>query len=260
VGAAQVHDPERDDTKTYGEDCVKDHRDDWYYPTQIVTVAGLIFFMVICPVLLVIFLWCSVASAEVAIVTGSASGLGWEMSNILDARGYDLVQNDIKDFKTNHTKVVCDLADPSCREEIIFQTMIKHGRVDLLISNAGYLFKTNIEHLDLDSGHRMMEVNFWAGVDLAKRVVPIMRNQGGGTIIAISSSCIWFDGRPGYGMYRATKEAIKGVFMSLRKEIEAENIKVIIPTPEIFQSGIDGTSHATKTAYSVAHRILEEIN
>ena len=75
------------------------------------------------------------------------------------------------------------------------------------------------------------EVNDWGYAELAERVIPIMREQGGGTIVNVSSIVGMCAAPPGLGHYAGNKHALHGLFQSAAQELKADNIKVFIAAP-----------------------------
>jgi NAD(P)-dependent dehydrogenase (short-subunit alcohol dehydrogenase family) len=85
--------------------------------------------------------------------------------------------------------------------------------------------------MDLQAAHRLFEVNYWAYVDLAQRVIAPMRAGGGGTIVNVASILGVRPSPPGYGHYGATKHALVGLLQTAARELEEDNIRVIVAAP-----------------------------
>jgi NAD(P)-dependent dehydrogenase (short-subunit alcohol dehydrogenase family) len=205
----------------------------------------------VCFTLLSVFLIvCSSACAaddsyrgKVAIVTGSSSGLGAELAKIAADRGMKLVLVDIKPEASEAFAaqvrqqggeaivVKVDLAQPEQRPQVIDAALKQFGRIDYLFNNAGYLYIAAFEQTDLQQAHHLFEVNYWAYVDLAHRVVPIMKKQGGGTILNVASVLAHGSGAPGLGHYAASKSALLSIFQSAAQELKADNIRVFVASP-----------------------------
>ncbi len=104
------------------------------------------------------------------------------------------------------------------------------GRVDVLVNNAGYGQMGPIELITPEVAKTQFEVNFHSPLTVIRNVIPIMRNQGGGRIINISS----LGGRmafPGGGLYSASKFALEALSDVLRMELDGFNIKVSVIEP-----------------------------
>jgi NAD(P)-dependent dehydrogenase (short-subunit alcohol dehydrogenase family) len=187
---------------------------------------------------------------KVAIITGSSSGLGAELANIAASKAMKLVLVDINlaassDFAAGVRKrgghaiaIQVDLARPEQRGQIIDAAMKEFGRIDYLFNNAGYLYLATLEQMDLEQAHREFEVNYWAYADLANRVIPIMRKQGGGTILNVASVLGHQTAPPGMGHYAATKHALVGLFEAAAQELKSDNIRVFIASPGGMQTNV----------------------
>lgn len=180
---------------------------------------------------------------KVAVITGSSSGLGAELAKLAAAKQMKLVLVD-KDLPASSAfaesvrgkgggaiAVQADLADPNQRTRVVDAAVEEFGRVDYLFNNAGYLYLAKLEQLDLAQAHHNFEVNYWAYVDLANRVIPIMKKQGGGTILNVASVLGHRSAPPGMGYYAATKHALVGLFEAAAAELRHDNIRVFIASP-----------------------------
>jgi NAD(P)-dependent dehydrogenase (short-subunit alcohol dehydrogenase family) len=180
---------------------------------------------------------------KVAVITGSSSGLGRELAGLAAERGMKLVLADIdlppsEDFAEKveaaggeAVAVQVDLAQPAQRGRVIDAAMKRFGRVDYLFNNAGYSYLATLEQMDLDQAHHLFEVNYWAYVDLAQRVIPIMKDQGSGHILNVASILGHVPGSPGLGHYAGTKHALVGLFQVAARELEPHGIRVQIASP-----------------------------
>ena len=180
---------------------------------------------------------------QVAIVTGSSYGLGHELAMLGASKGMKLVLVDMRpeesetlaaQIRENGGQAIvveADLADPAQRADVVEEAMDEFGRVDFLFNNAGYSYLAKLEQMDMEQAHRLFEVNYWAYADLAQRVIPIMRTQGGGTIVNVSSILGMSPAPAGLGHYAATKHALHGLFQSAAQELEQDNIKVFLAAP-----------------------------
>ncbi|WOD11934.1 SDR family NAD(P)-dependent oxidoreductase [Pseudomonas sp. NyZ704] len=180
---------------------------------------------------------------KVAVITGSSYGLGRELALLGAAEGMKLVLVDRRPAPSQELAeqirsqggeaivVEVDLADADQRPRVIDQAMEAFGRIDYLFNNAGYSYLATLEQMDIEQAKDMFEVNYWAYADLAQRVIPIMRKQGGGTILNVSSILGMSAAPPGLGHYAGNKHALHGLFQSAAQELKADNIKVFIAAP-----------------------------
>jgi NAD(P)-dependent dehydrogenase (short-subunit alcohol dehydrogenase family) len=182
-------------------------------------------------------------SGRVAIVTGSSSGLGRELAILGAELGMRLVLVDIDLAPSvelaaeieraggEAIAVEVDLADPGRRPAVVDAAVERFGGVDVLFNNAGYAYAATLELHDMEAAHRNFEVNYWAYVDLAQRVVPIMRERGGGTIVNVASILGHRPAPAGWGVYSAGKHALVGMFQAAAVELAPYGIRVRIASP-----------------------------
>ncbi|PKM30782.1 MAG: short-chain dehydrogenase [Gammaproteobacteria bacterium HGW-Gammaproteobacteria-11] len=182
-------------------------------------------------------------AGKVAVITGSSYGLGRELALIGAAQGMKLVLVDIRPEPSlalaeqirsqggEAVVVEVDLAEAAQRPQVIEAAMQAFGRIDYLFNNAGYSYLATLEQMDIAKAQHMFEVNYWAYVDLAQRVIPIMREQGGGTILNVSSILGMRAAPPGLGHYAGNKHALHGLFQTAAQELAEANIKVFIAAP-----------------------------
>lgn len=174
---------------------------------------------------------------KVIFITGISSGFGKETASILAAQGhtvYGTVRKPVNaDPKVN--SVVMDLTDGASIRAAIEIVVKNEGRIDVLINNAGMHTGGPIETMPMETIRLQMETNFLGLVRLTQEVLPVMRNQGGGTIINFSSIG-GLMGLPYQGIYSAGKFAIEGFSEALRMEVKEFNIKVVVINPGDFHT------------------------
>jgi len=115
------------------------------------------------------------------------------------------------------------------------------GRLDILINNAGYVLSGAIEETSIHEAKSQFETNFFGVVRMVKAVLPIMRKQGFGQIINISSIA-GLIAEPFAGFYSASKFALEGYTENLRYEVKRFNIKVSLVEPGFFKTNIANAS------------------
>ncbi|HSG88418.1 MAG TPA: SDR family oxidoreductase [Pseudomonadales bacterium] len=191
---------------------------------------------------------------RVAVITGTSSGLGRELAEIAAAREMRLVLVDIDAGPSEAMArrivqeggeavfVEADLADPAQRGQIIETAVERFGTVDYLFNNAGYSYLATLEQMDLDMAHHLMEVNYWAYVDLAQAAIAVMKEQGSGTIYNTSSILGVRPGPPGLGHYAATKFALVGMFQVVAREVAPYGIRVFVGAPAGMRTNISKNS------------------
>jgi len=128
-----------------------------------------------------------------------------------------------------------DLADLGSVSAAVAEVVNREGRIDVLINNAGMHTGGPIETIPLDYIRLQMDTNFIGMVHLTREVLPVMRKQGGGTIISVSSIG-GLMGLPFQAFYSASKFAIEGFSEALRMEVNQFNIKVVLINPGDFHT------------------------
>jgi NAD(P)-dependent dehydrogenase (short-subunit alcohol dehydrogenase family) len=182
-------------------------------------------------------------NGKVAVITGSSSGLGKALAELAASRDMKLVLADInlppsaafaKEVEAAGGAAVAvevDLAVPEQRGRVVDAAMERFGRIDYLFNNAGYSYLATLEQMDSEMAHHLFEVNYWAYADLAQQAIPIMKEQGAGTILNVSSILGHRPGSPGLGHYAATKHALVGLFQVAARELEPHGIRIRIASP-----------------------------
>jgi short-subunit dehydrogenase len=182
----------------------------------------------------------------VAVLTGAASGIGAELAVQLAARGVNLalVDREPAGLETTATRArfhgvrittyVADLADPDAIAALPALVEAAHGRVNLLIANAGVGLVGTFEQASLEDFEWLMNINFWGGVRLTRAFLPLLRAAPQAQIV-LTSSVFGLIGPPGQTAYVSAKFALRGFGESLRHELAATNIGVTIVHP----GGID---------------------
>ncbi|MCW2275521.1 SDR family NAD(P)-dependent oxidoreductase [Rhodoblastus acidophilus] len=120
----------------------------------------------------------------------------------------------------------------------------KFGRIDVLVNNAGYGYLAAVEEGEDADIRAMFETNVFGLAALCRAVLPIMRAQGSGVIVNISSMA-GVCGFPGIGYYNATKFAVEGLSEAMSKELAPLGVKVLIVEPGPFRTDWAGRSLKT---------------
>ncbi|MGN6559149.1 MAG: SDR family oxidoreductase [Candidatus Nitrosocosmicus sp.] len=194
---------------------------------------------------------------KVAIVTGSSSGIGHEISLILARNGfttYATMRNlqkgsDLKsiaeDEKLHLHFVQLDVTDENSVKKAIQTIYDEAGRIDILINNAGYGLTGAFEDLSLNEIKTQYETNVFGLIRTTQEVLPIMRKQRSGMIVNISSGVGRF-GYPTGSAYVSTKFAVEGLSECMSYEVEPFGIKVILIEPGVIQTNFFNSSVLSK--------------
>ena len=198
----------------------------------------------------------------VILITGITSGFGRAMAARLCADGHKVYGTHRKasDPLPGVTYIQADVQRAEDCEAAVRQVVEAEGRIDVFINNAGMGIGGPLEFTSLEDAQRQMDVNFMGLVRCVHYVLPVMRKQGGGKIIAFSSIG-GLMGLPFQGMYSASKFAIEGYCEALRLETKALGIKVVVIEPGDFATAFTAQrkSVAAPEAYEVYKTYAESL-
>lgn len=188
---------------------------------------------------------------KIAVITGTSSGFGLLTSIELAKAGYRVVatMRDLsKRTKLDEASASAGVADKidvraldvtlSSHVATVVDTVARdYGRIDLLVNNAGFAVAGFAEDIKLEELRLQLETNFFGVVAMTKAVLPTMRKQRSGHIIQMSS-IVGLQGSVTISSYAASKHALEGWSESLRLEVNALGIKVVLLEPGAFATGI----------------------
>jgi NAD(P)-dependent dehydrogenase (short-subunit alcohol dehydrogenase family) len=181
------------------------------------------------------------AVADIAIVTGASSGIGLRTVAALAADGWHVVATardpagspELGAVAADHERVetaVLDVTDEASVDGAVARVLGNHGRVDLLVNNAGVGHRGTIEQLSVEEFAATMDVNFYGVVRSTKAVLPAMRAAGSGRIITVTSMN-GVIGMPFSDAYNASKFAVEGLMEGLSPVASAFGIHVSVLEP-----------------------------
>ena len=172
----------------------------------------------------------SALEGKVAIVTGGAQGIGAAIASGLDVAGATVV---VADLNPPEGGIRTDVASEEDVSAMVEETLERHGRIDVLVNNAGLYASLEMRaftEIPLEEWNRVMEVNVASMFLTCRAVVPVMRKQGGGKIVNISSGTP-FRGVPFLLHYVTSKGAIVALTRALAKELGRDSIHVNCVAP-----------------------------
>ena len=178
----------------------------------------------------------------VAVITGAASGIGAALAANLARRGMDLALADRNADGLAATAVLAraagvkvsehllDVTDVAALEALPEAVLAAHGKVTVLVNNAGVALIGDFDQVSLTDFAWLMDINFWAPVRLTKAFMYVLRQENAAHIVNISS-VFGIIAPPGQAAYCAAKFAISGFSESLRHELAATNISLTVVHP-----------------------------
>src|SRR5947209_18149959 len=196
---------------------------------------------------------------KVAVVTGSSSGLGYEISLMLARNGllkYATMRNlnkseNIKSVASKENLPIrinqLDVTDDVSVKDAVQAILSETGRIDVLVNNAGYVLNGAFEDLAMDEIRRQYDTNVFGLIRTTQAVLPIMRRQKSGIIVNISSGAGRF-GYPAQSAYISTKFAVEGLSESMSYELEPFGIKVVVVEPGFIKTNFSQASVIAKNS------------
>ncbi|CAI0926998.1 oxidoreductase [Serratia quinivorans] len=190
------------------------------------------------------------SQSQVWLITGSSRGLGQQLAQAVLAAGHRLVatarqpqqlQPLVDSFGDQVITVALDVTDAAAAKRAV-QTAVEHfGRLDVLVNNAGYGNIAPVEEADDADFRAQVDTNFYGVFNVTRAALPVLRQQGSGHIIQISTIGARL-GMPGLSAYHTAKWALEGFSESLAKEIAPFGVKVTMVEPGSFRTDWAGSS------------------
>jgi len=172
-------------------------------------------------------------------ITGASSGLGLEMTQRLLAQGNTVIATVRRpgtlaqleqEYRERLDIVQLDLVEPQSITSAVEGAFERHGGIDVVVSNAGYGLFGAAEELTNEEIDRQVATNLTGSIHLIRAALPLLRKQGGGRIVQVSSE----GGQiayPGFSLYHATKWGIEGFVEAVAQEVAPFGIDFIIAEP-----------------------------
>ncbi|TNM59273.1 SDR family oxidoreductase [Streptomyces sp. NP160] len=183
-------------------------------------------------------------------ITGASRGFGREFTKAALARGDRVAAtardtSSLDDLRAEHGDALLplqlDVTDRAADREAVARAAQELGRLDVVVNNAGYGHFGAVEELSEADLREQMEANLFGAVWVTQAALPVMRAQGSGHIIQITSVG-GIAAFPGIGAYHASKWALEGLTESLSQEVAGQGIKVTLVEPGGFSTDWSGAS------------------
>jgi short-subunit dehydrogenase len=181
-------------------------------------------------------------AGAVAVVTGAGSGIGRALALRLARERCDLALADVdagglaetatkaRAVRINVSTHAVDVADLSAMTQFRDAVMKAHGRVDLLVNNAGVALLGTVTEAKIEEIEWLMAINFWGVVHGVKLFLPLLQKQPDAHIVNVSS-IFGIIAPPGNAAYCASKFAVRGFSEALRHELAGSKVKVSVVHP-----------------------------
>jgi NADP-dependent 3-hydroxy acid dehydrogenase YdfG len=187
---------------------------------------------------------------KVVVITGASSGLGEAAARrlaqggaklVLGARRLDRLQALANELSLEPGAAVqTDVSKYNDVKRLVDHAVKSHGRIDVIINNAGLMPQSLLESLKIDEWDRMIDVNIKGVLYGIAAALPVMKAQKSGHIINVSSVA-GHKVRPGGTIYSATKSAVRVISEGLRQEVKPYNIRTTIISPGAVESELPDT-------------------
>jgi len=176
------------------------------------------------------------------VLTGASSGIGFELARELARRGARLVLNarrrerletlerEVQELGGQAASVVGDVTDPEVRKALLDAAVSQYGGLDVLINNAGVGAIGPYQLASESRIRRIMEVNFFAPIELMRAAIPLLK-AGHSPLIVNIASVLGHRAVPKKSEYSASKFALHGFSDALRAELAPWGIDVLIVSP-----------------------------
>jgi len=216
---------------------------------------------------------------SVGIVTGASMGIGEAVARhlgqagakvVLAARSGDRLE-ELAAQIPGSLAVPTDMRKPEEIRKLVNRTLEEYGRVDILINNAGQGMRAPVESIDIGDYQALIELNVFGPLIAMQEVIPLMRRQGGGMILNVSSMLTKMH-MPQLAAYSSTKYALNSLSFAARKELEKDHIVVSVFNPkmtatdfghnargETYDSRAGRPGMTVDTADDVAREILKQL-
>ncbi len=174
---------------------------------------------------------------RVAVVTGGSSGIGRETAKALRDAGirvYEISRHDAATPGVIH--LTADVTDEAAVSAAAAQVAATEGRLDILVTCAGFGISGAIEFTELAAAKKQLDVNFFGTVNAVKAVLPQMRRQGGGRIVSVSSVAAPI-AIPFQTYYSVSKAGINTFIGGLRNEVRPYGIIACAVMPGDIRTG-----------------------
>lgn len=177
---------------------------------------------------------------RIALVTGASSGIGLVTARALAKAGYRVFGTSRKAVQSSPevTMLVGDVTDDESVRALIEDIVQQAGRIDLVVNNAGAGLLGAAEESSVPQAQRLFDVNVFGVARVVNAVLPLMRQQGSGRIVNMSS-ILGLIPAPFNAFYAATKHAIEGYSESLDHEVRGFGVRVVTVEPGVTRTAFE---------------------
>jgi NAD(P)-dependent dehydrogenase (short-subunit alcohol dehydrogenase family) len=169
--------------------------------------------------------------AKVILITGASAGIGQATADLLHGKGWTVVGASRRGTSSGGwTPLVMDVDSDESVKKGVATIVAEHSRLDAVVACAGWGLAGPVELTPIADAKDQLETNFWGAVRVVQEALPIMRRQGGGRVVLVSSIG-GVIGIPFQAFYSASKFAMEGYGESLAYEVASFGIQVSMVQP-----------------------------
>jgi NAD(P)-dependent dehydrogenase (short-subunit alcohol dehydrogenase family) len=200
----------------------------------------------------------------VALVTGASSGIGEAAARELVAAGYTVYGTSRKavagDQRDGVTFLPLDVTDDTSVAAAVGDVLARSGHIDALVNNAGFGVTGAAEESSVEQARALFETNVFGLMRVTRAVLPVMRAQGSGRIINVSS-IVGLIPVPFMALYASSKHALEGYSESLDHEVREHGVRVLLVEPGFTKTAFDAnlaTADEPLSLYARRRELLDE--
>ena len=202
----------------------------------------------------------------VVLITGASGGLGQVLGRTLVGKGlvvYGTQRKPVSDLATDFPMLSMEVGDPDSIAACVQQVVEREGRIDVVVNCVNQMFIGSVEEATVDEVRSLYETNVFGVLSICKAVLPVMRRQGAGTIVNMSSLG-GLIAVPMMSAYTSAKFALEAMTEALYHEMRPHGIDVVIMQPVAMRmdrpaSGAHLRVVAGAGSDSRSHRMLDKM-
>jgi NAD(P)-dependent dehydrogenase (short-subunit alcohol dehydrogenase family) len=209
------------------------------------------------------------AEKKVLLVTGAGRGMGVDIAQAALAAGYAVVATGRDPKKVAQAvgesddllTVALDVTDPASAQAAVRAAVDRFGRIDVLVNNAGNFYAGFFEEISPEDFRAQVETTLFGPVNVTRAVLPVMRAQRSGLVVAISSTA-GIAGQEFCTAYAASKFGVEGWIESLTPEVAPFGVRTMVVEPGFFRTELltpESTKYAEPSIGDYAERTKQTI-
>lgn len=186
------------------------------------------------------------------LITGASSGIGQACARHLLAKGWQVYACQrsapaAEDIAAGLRYVPMDVTEDASVTQAIAKIVAEAGTLHAILNNAGFAIAGAIEDTSMEEARAQMETNFFGVLRVCRAIAPVLRAQGHGHLVTISSLA-GILGLPFSGLYSASKFALEGLHESLRFELRPFGVRVVLIEPGDFDTALPANRRRTQAS------------